>query len=40
MNICQPGSPVEYLTGGEVWTDDDFPNEDMAPPSDSIFYIA
>jgi hypothetical protein len=40
MNICQPGSPVEYFTGGEVWTDDDFPEGMGAPPSDSVFVIA
>jgi hypothetical protein len=40
MNICQPGGQANYLTGGEVWTDDDFPEDMGAPPSDSIFMIA
>ena len=39
MNICQPGSPVAYLTGGEVWTADDFPEHMGAPPVDSLFMI-
>jgi len=38
MDICQPGNPVEVLSGGETWTADDLahPNADMANSPEDV----